>query len=538
MQKQNSYLGASPFAEEIDVNHFFPGAGRSRVLGDLYNAVVGSASFITIIADEGSGKTALCKVLEKNLPANIMCVYLPARVESFEDVLKILIQEAGVVFSQEEDEATLQDRLEIVKTRLNESGLKILVIFDEAESLYLATLERSRKMLDHVNSDDLTFTILLSGRTMLKENLKQLSMCNFDSKEEKHFELPVLDSDETFEYLNYSVNKVSDPSVKDVFTREASDKLYGIAQGNFRMTNILAEEALQSVDTDTSFMVLLDNVKKKDSKSKPRRRLQLKSSWLTDKRTLQIGGAIVCALLILLVVIRPGDENSTTLVVDEPAKQESEVNVPKAKVNPPKVVPAKEDEVIVKKEEVKKKELVKEEIKKEKKTLLATNPQKTTGIEVIFEKPKPKPQVKEPEKSTPPKVVQKKMVETPVDPPVSLEQPQKTQKGVDLYSERVVAGVRWLNGVSEDKYTVQLMVLTSDTAEDNLQKMLIDDEFKDVVNDMYVLHKDGNPAPILVFYGEYPTMTAARNARNSLPQFLRKHHPYAISVKGAVQKVQ
>jgi hypothetical protein len=31
-------------------------------------------------------------------------------------------------------------------------------------------------------------------------------------------------------------------------------------------------------------------------------------------------------------------------------------------------------------------------------------------------------------------------------------------------------------------------------------------------------------------------MTDARNARNTMPGFLRGHRPYALSVKGAVQK--
>lgn len=535
MHKQNLHQGTPPFAEEIDVNHFFPGAGRSRILGDLYNAVVGSVSFITITADEGSGKTTLCKILEKKLPAHIMCVFLPARIESFEDVLKILVQEAGVVFSKEEVEATLQERLEIVKVRLTESGLKVLVIFDEAESLYLATLERSRKMLDHIDSDDLTFTILLSGRVTLHENLKQLSMCKFDSEKEKHFDLPALDSDETFEYLNYSVNKVSDPDVKDVFTREASDKLYGLAQGNFRMTNILAEEALNSVNTDTSFMVLLDNVREKGETPKPKRRLNIKTSWLKDKRNLQVGGAIVCVLLLLLVMIFPSSDNSTT-IVDEATINEPSVNAVKTKVNPLKVVPVKKDNVVE----------MKEEGSKENKAVIAATNQKASEIEAVVIKPKPKSQAKEREKTHAPEVVQKYSVtqEEPgniqVNSTVFVEQSAKVKKGADLYNERVVAGVRWLNGVSIDKYTVQLMVLTSDTAEENLQKMLVDDDFEDVVNDMYILHKDEVEAlsPILVFYGEYPTMAAARNARNSLPQFLRKHHPYAISVKGAVQKVK
>jgi len=43
---------------------------------------------------------------------------------------------------------------------------------------------------------------------------------------------------------------------------------------------------------------------------------------------------------------------------------------------------------------------------------------------------------------------------------------------------------------------------------------------------------------LLVFYGVYPTMSAARNARNNMPIFLRDRHPYPVSVRGAVEKAR
>jgi septal ring-binding cell division protein DamX len=80
------------------------------------------------------------------------------------------------------------------------------------------------------------------------------------------------------------------------------------------------------------------------------------------------------------------------------------------------------------------------------------------------------------------------------------------------------------------------MVLTSDDAEDSLKKMLKTGEFQPVVNQLYVLRRTGPDPTVMVFYGEYPNLAAARNSRNNLPVFLRKHSPYAISVFGAVQK--
>ncbi|MBT8333160.1 MAG: hypothetical protein KJP19_01915, partial [Deltaproteobacteria bacterium] len=80
------------------------------------------------------------------------------------------------------------------------------------------------------------------------------------------------------------------------------------------------------------------------------------------------------------------------------------------------------------------------------------------------------------------------------------------------------------------------MVLTSDEAEENLKNMLKEKNYLVASDQFFILRRVGTIPTVMVFYGEYPTLAAARNARNNLPVFLRKHHPYAISVKGAVAK--
>lgn len=106
-----------------------------------------------------------------------------------------------------------------------------------------------------------------------------------------------------------------------------------------------------------------------------------------------------------------------------------------------------------------------------------------------------------------------------------------------LYQKRIQAGVDWKVGERNDMYTVQLMVLTSKTSEENLKKMLSTDEYRQEAGNFFVFKKRSAPDVIFVFYGEYPTMSFARLAKNSLPQFLQKHKPYAISIKGAMAKV-
>ena len=105
-----------------------------------------------------------------------------------------------------------------------------------------------------------------------------------------------------------------------------------------------------------------------------------------------------------------------------------------------------------------------------------------------------------------------------------------------LFLKRIAAGARWLVGGGSGKYTIQLMVLTSVQAEKSLKQMLRTVEYQSVLDQLYVLRRTGPDPTVMVFYGEYPNLAAARNGRNSLPVFLRKHNPYAISVFGAVEK--
>ena len=80
------------------------------------------------------------------------------------------------------------------------------------------------------------------------------------------------------------------------------------------------------------------------------------------------------------------------------------------------------------------------------------------------------------------------------------------------------------------------MVLASEGAEKNLKKMLATKEFQDQAENLYIMRKAGAGSSILVFYGDYPTMVDARKATKSLPDFLLKHNPYAISIRGAIEK--
>lgn len=107
-----------------------------------------------------------------------------------------------------------------------------------------------------------------------------------------------------------------------------------------------------------------------------------------------------------------------------------------------------------------------------------------------------------------------------------------------LYQKRLLAGVTWRTGEKNNKYTVQLMVLMSKTAEKNLKMMLTEARYRNEADNFFIFNNFNKLQTIFVFYGQYPTIAQARQAQNSLPLFLKEHKPYAISIKGAIAKVK
>ncbi len=107
-----------------------------------------------------------------------------------------------------------------------------------------------------------------------------------------------------------------------------------------------------------------------------------------------------------------------------------------------------------------------------------------------------------------------------------------------FYQKLLNAGHAWLAKDAPDSHTIQLMVLNSAEAVANLKEMLARDEYRDLEDKLIILQKNNSSHTQFVLYGDYDTMEQARNTRNTMPLYLRKHHPYALSRTDALKKFQ
>jgi len=115
--------------------------------------------------------------------------------------------------------------------------------------------------------------------------------------------------------------------------------------------------------------------------------------------------------------------------------------------------------------------------------------------------------------------------------PVS-EKPRRTDSVDKIYTSRVAAGASWLSGLKDDRYTVRLMVITSGDAEKKLKSMLGEKNYREQADKFYILRRESNPGVQYVYYGEYPTMTAAAMPGILFRNFFADTSPTRCQSKG------
>ena len=264
IKKDSAGIEISPFQEEFVLDNFFVGANRVEVLSQIKEAMQDEIALMVITGEEGSGKTMLCRVLEHEVSPLCETLFFPRAVDSFEDVLQLVL--SGLELDAESRD--IDQTLDQIITFLLDESIDLLVIFDEAENIFLATLERIRKMLDRINDSGARMHIIFSGRETFLENCDQIGICDFHNGDELHFSLTSLSETETADYLANCAARLADIDAAKIFTDEVVNNIYSLAKGNFRTTNILAAESVKIHGDDTSFMVLLDSVKEDTAEGK------------------------------------------------------------------------------------------------------------------------------------------------------------------------------------------------------------------------------------------------------------------------------
>ncbi|MDR2549846.1 MAG: AAA family ATPase [Desulfobulbus sp.] len=479
MYLEHFHLTHPPFTEDPDPDVFFSGARREEICQSLILDVLAGKRLVKLTGREGSGKTLLWRMMAERLPSEYEVIFLDNPIGTFDELLRLLCLDLGMdPRGTELDTDYIEVLYRLLARKKAEQG-KVVLIVDQAEKLHLATLERLLALVAD-DQEELEWTTILVGRPGLDEHLEQISVFRSTIDVHAGYVLDELTESETRHYLRFCLNAAGmrRAQFEDVFTDAVIADIFDAARGNVRLTNACAEEVLQDSCADRSFMVLLDGVEPEEQEEEaPPFRWEQRVLELYEvlRYNKFVSGALVGAVAAVLIVgfLLTGESKDTTPPAEPPAA----------------AVPGET-------------------------TASAPPTSPTGGTDAIAEAPPPA-----------------------ATPSSRAAAPDEERDGDKLLRERLAASASWLTGMQQGKYTIQLMMLASNQAKASMAATLAEDDFFRVREQLFIFRKKSTPPTILVFYGLYDSLDAAREARNNMPVLLRKHHPYPLAVDDAMKKL-
>jgi type II secretory pathway predicted ATPase ExeA/outer membrane biosynthesis protein TonB len=585
-------LNRIPFRQQPDPEVFFTEAGRGEILQNLCADIAAGKPLLRLTGGEGTGKTLLYLLLARKLGIKkfeVVCLDHP--VGSFEDLLRIICRSLNNNREREPDEEQtshasaghLPELMALLRQRSRDRQ-RVVLLLDEAEQLFMATLERLVRLLADIGQDKL-LQIVLIGRPELERNLQQLSSYCDHVDIQAGYTLIPFSLQETGKYLHFRLVEAGGvpEKIQEIFSEEAIFALYQATKGNLSLTNLLAEQGLVRAFESGIFQVGAAQVS-------PRKEWSRKNSsdftplktWLQRYRFQTVVGSLLI-LALLLVSFWPKEEKPVPQVQQVNTAAVAEENEPVAETEEKKAQSVEAAEQKVPGNPPPRKEKPAAAPAVVPSPVAADSPGSGNAVGEVGREghARPEQQAENPSpKKTPPSSPAPEEIPLPLPGPAAAErQPDPApgaggavsahpslpeKKGValrpearkrrvtgttnetkpaagkgtkdqeQLFAERIKASSKWR---TRSGYTIQLMALASETAEENFKGLLAQDRYAAVKEQLYVVRK-AIPPTLFVYFGFFETMEAARRARERLPDFLLKNQPYPLSIDQALKKAK
>lgn len=245
----------SPFKITPDPALFFPGGNRGAVLDALIYAISRGEGIVKVVGEVGSGKTMLCRMLEREIPSHCEMIYLANPNLSPDEILPAIAYELKLNLPPGASKPLVMHQLHDYLLAKHADNRRVVMFVEEAQGMPLATLEEIRLLSNLETAQDKLLQIVLFGQPELDVKLAQHEIRQLNERITYRFKLAPLDADEIRDYLNARL-QASGYRGSNLFTRRAIGVLARYSQGLLRRINILADKALLAAYSSGAARVL------------------------------------------------------------------------------------------------------------------------------------------------------------------------------------------------------------------------------------------------------------------------------------------
>ena len=236
-------LSKDPFKITPDPEFFFSGGNRGAVLEALCYAVAKGEGIVKVVGEVGSGKTMLCRMLERELPSNCDIIYLANPRLSADEILFAIAHELQLSLP---DGVSKLEALGVLQKFLldkHASDRRVVMFIEEAQGMQLDTLEEIRMLSNLETTQEKLLQIVLFGQPELDEKLGAHEIRQLKERITYSFDLAPLNKEEIRDYL-YTRLRASNYRGNELFTKRALKPLAKHSMGLLRRINVLADKAL------------------------------------------------------------------------------------------------------------------------------------------------------------------------------------------------------------------------------------------------------------------------------------------------------
>lgn len=240
----NAHFGfrESPFGLTPDPQFFYFNAVYREALATLAYGFEARKGFIVVTGETGTGKTTLLRQLMRGLEPRFKTAYIFNTLVSFTDLLHLILTDLGL-------QGSAEDKLEMIG-RLNEylleqdkKGHIVALLIDEAQDLSLQILEELRLLTNLEADKKKLLQIALIGQPELERKLDEPELRQLNQRVALRCRLAPLAANEVGSYIDSRLHAVAQRS-KDLFEREAVEKIGLYSNGIPRLINIICNNAL------------------------------------------------------------------------------------------------------------------------------------------------------------------------------------------------------------------------------------------------------------------------------------------------------
>src|SRR5688500_2594528 len=257
-----------PFSLTPDPKYLFKSESHANAFELLHYAIRRREGFVVVTGDIGTGKTTLCRALLEEIDRNTFTALVLNPFLSEEDLLKLILQDFGVVSREDVKRGRLANvsKQELIETiydfllSLLPLRASAVLIIDEAQNLPTPVLEQIRILSNLETDKEKLLQIMLVGQLNLQQSLKAPEMRQLDQRVSIRYQLKPLTRDEVAAYISHRI-QVAGPSTTVSFESKAIDLVHRCSDGIPRLINLLCDRTLLAAFSARTNRVLPGMVK-------------------------------------------------------------------------------------------------------------------------------------------------------------------------------------------------------------------------------------------------------------------------------------